>query len=154
MQITHFDHIANGYICDVDFQCIWQVLNKTANFNYTSSLAGLTTILQTNSSSCKLDRNLHCYRLVLKYLNEIDVDQFIIYRVELQILHNCLVLFTIEDYFNDIGIGCIDHVPEIILVGVEVKYFCTSVHDAGNVIDFSKVAGRFFTQLGALYSVD
>ena len=74
--------------------------------------------------------------------------------MELQFLHYSFVSFSVQNHLNNIRVGCIYDVPEVIFVGVEVDHFGTSVHDTGNMIFFSQIAGLLLTQIGALFNAD
>jgi len=153
-EVADLDDVADSYISDIDIQYIGQLPDQSANLQNAPSLTGFPSIFETYGGTHQLNGDIYGYGPVFEYLHEVDMLDTVSYRVELQLVHNNLMLFPAQVQFNKITMGRIDDVPEVVFMGMKVDHFPPSIHHTWYMSCFSQIAGRLFTQFGALLSAD
>lgn len=87
-QLTNLDALAQAKAGNVDVEVLRNVLVRSCNVDLTDGEVHAATITDTLCQTVELNRNANGDRLLVVDLEEVDMQQSVCYRVELQLLED------------------------------------------------------------------
>ena len=139
LEILNGNLLAKTEVGNVDNNAIGEVGVDTIHFELTHLESELTTGLYTFCKTLKLNGNLNGYRLVFGYLEEIDVEENLLNRVELKLLNYTHVLFASYGELNNLRVRGVDEFAYVVYGYRERDVLAIAIEVARNELLLAEV---------------
>ena len=87
---------------------LWDLLVRSCYVNLADGKVHATTIANTLSQACQLNRNADIDRFLIVYLVEVNVQRCVCNWVELNFFQNCSVMLSINVQIDNIDVWSVD----------------------------------------------
>ena len=88
-------------------------LVRSSNIDLADRQVDTTTVAHTLSQTVELNGDTDSDRLLVVHLVEVDVEQCVSHRMELQFLHHGSVNLTVDNELYYIDVGSVNHLAEL-----------------------------------------
>ena len=137
LQFANFNSLTKSQVGNVDSQSFRNYVIQSSYFQLTHLEYQLTTSLNTFCQTFHLYRNFHNDRLSLVDLIEVNVQDSILYGVELDIFHDSVYFLAINHQVNYVDVRSVNQVTQTLCRYSEVNIFTCTIKYARYTVVFT-----------------
>ena len=134
VEFAYLEGLAQTEVIDVDNQAFGNFGIGSLNLDFLHGEGQLTTGLDTFGVAFELDGNLHYDGLVSLDFEQVDMEDGILYWVELYLAENSVLLFAVDIQVDNEDVGGVDQLAYSIVGEDQV-----GSDDAATVLDFNEL---------------
>src|SRR5690554_2800290 len=128
-------------------QVVGQVFYQALNAQFALLQGEFTTGLNTFGQTFQFNGDVNYYRLVFRYLQKVDVNELVAYRVKLGVLNYRSKGFAVDVQVNQVHIGGVQQLTKLVGFGIEMYNFLSSVQYGGYFFAGAQLLGCGFSQV-------